>query len=85
MHQLFGAAIAVYARAGGRALDAARDLFSHWGADGRVLDLVDTPVGAEGVRVSARFACLADACHALNELRDLGRGLECVFLARTAQ
>ena len=80
-----GTEVAVYASSRGegvagearQALRAARDLFARWGAEGRVLDLIDTPVGFEGdTRLCARFASPADATRALEQLRELGRGVE---------
>jgi hypothetical protein len=77
--------IAVYALSRGQgvpddarqALRSARALFAKWGAEGRVLDLVDTPVGFEGdTRLCARFASPVDATSALKELDDLGRGVD---------
>ena len=77
--------LAVYALSRGKgvpdparqALAAARELFARWGAEGRVLDLVDTPMGIEGdTRVCARFATAADAEDALRALATLGRGVE---------
>jgi hypothetical protein len=77
--------IAVYALSGGegvpagarQALSTARALFAKWGAEGRVLDLVDTPVGFEGdTRLCARFATSGDATSALKELGDLGRDID---------
>jgi len=94
--------VAVYALSRGQgvpdtarqALRAARDLFARWGAEGRVLDLIDTPVGFEGdTRLCARFASPDDAARALKELADLGRGADlfqvrpepCAPPPRTAQ
>ena len=94
--------IAVYALSRGQgvpvaarqALRSARALFAKWGAEGRVLDLVDTPVGLEGdTRLCARFATPVDATSALKELDDIGRGVElfqvkaerCAHPPRTAQ
>ena len=80
-----GTDIAVYALSRGKgvpdaarqALRSARALFAKWGAEGRVLDLVDTPVGFEGdTRLCARFATPVDATTALKELDDVGRGVE---------
>ena len=77
--------IAVYALSRGegvpgearQALRPARDLFARWGAEGRVLDLIDTPVGFEGdTRVCARFASPADAASALKQLGELGRDVD---------
>src|SRR6185295_14634699 len=77
--------LAVYALSRGQgvpesarqALHAARDLFSRWGAEGRVLDLIDTPVGMEGdTRLCARFASPADAASALKALDELGRDVD---------
>jgi len=77
--------IAVYALSRGQgvpvaarqALRSARALFAKWGAEGRVLDLVDTPVGLEGdTRLCARFATPVDATSALKELDDIGRGVD---------
>lgn len=77
--------IAVYALSRGKgvpgptrqALRAARDLFARWGAEGRVLDLIDTPIGLEGdTRLCARFASSADAASALRQLDELGRGID---------
>jgi hypothetical protein len=77
--------VAVYALSRGegvpdgarQALRAARDLFARWGAEGRVLDLMDTPVGFEGdTRLCARFVSPADAAGALKELGELGRGVD---------
>lgn len=77
--------IAVYALSRGqgvpdaarRALSSARELFARWGAEGRVLDLMDTPVGFEGdTRLCARFATPADAANALRTLANLGRGVD---------
>jgi hypothetical protein len=83
--------IAVYALSRGegvpdaarQALSAARALFAKWGAEGRVLDLADTPFGFEGdTRLCARFATPVDATSALKELDDLGRGIE-LFQVKT--
>ena len=77
--------VAVYALSRGQgvpgtarqALRAARDLFARWGAEGRVLDLVDLPIGMEGdTRLCARFASPADAASALQALDALGRGVD---------
>ena len=77
--------VAVYALSRGQgvpgtarqALRAARDLLARWGAEGRVLDLVDLPIGLEGdTRLCARFASPADAARALRELAALGRGVD---------
>jgi hypothetical protein len=77
-----------------QALRAARELFAKWGAEGRVLDLMDTPVGFEGdTRLCARFATRVDATSALKELDGLGRGVDlfqvkaepCAHPPRTAQ
>jgi hypothetical protein len=94
--------IAVYALSRGtgvpdearQALRAARALFAKWGAEGRVLDLVDIPIGLEGdTRLCARFATPVDATSALEELDVLGRDVDlfqvkaepCVHPPRTAQ
>jgi hypothetical protein len=94
--------IAVYALSRGKgvpdrarqALRAARNLFAKWGAEGRVLDLIDTPLGFEGdTRLCARFATPVDARRALQELDDLARGVDlfqvkaepCAHPPRTAQ
>jgi hypothetical protein len=77
--------IAVYALSRGegvpgaarRALRAARELFARWGAEGRVIDLVDTPVGLEGdTRVCARFVSTDDAAIALKQLGEIGRDVD---------
>jgi len=77
--------IAVYALSRGagvpdparQALRSARDLFSRWGAEGRVVDLIDTPVGPQGdTRLCARFASPADAATALMQLDALGLGVD---------
>ena len=77
--------IAVYALSRGQgvprearqALRVARDLFARWGAEGRVLDLIDTPVGLEGdTRLCARFASPVDAASALKQLDELGRDVD---------
>jgi hypothetical protein len=94
--------IAVYALSRGegvpvaarQALRSARALFAKWGAEGRVLDLVDTTVGLEGdTRLCARFATPVDATSALQELDKIGRGVDlfhikaepCAHPPRTAQ
>jgi len=80
-----GTEVAVYALSRGQgvpgtareALRSARDLFARWGAEGRVLDLIDTPVGLEGdTRLCARFASPADAENALAELGEIARGVD---------
>jgi hypothetical protein len=77
--------IAVYALSRGkgvpeaarRALEAARAELARWGAEGRVIDLVDAPVGFEGdTRLCARFATPADAARALARLREIARGVD---------